>query len=123
MELFVEPFRDRRSDIAIMAKHFVERFARKSGRPVHSLSPAAITALMNYPWPGNVRELQNTIERAVILCTGETLSPSDIQLSALGRSDSAPLITSGSSGFRPVSIDVIEQEHILATLEWTKWNK
>lgn len=123
MELLVEPLRDRRSDIAILANHFVERFAKKSGRPVHSLSPAAVTALVNYPWPGNVRELQNTIERAVILCSGETLGPSDIQLSALGAGDLRMSDDKSRSSFRPVSVDVIEQEHILATLEWTKWNK
>lgn len=123
MELIVEPLRDRRSDIAILANHFVERFAKKSGRPVHSLSPAAITALVNYPWPGNVRELQNTIERAVILCSGETLGPSDIQLSALGAGELRMTDDRTRSSFRPVSVDIIEQEHILATLEWTKWNK
>ncbi|MBS0203914.1 MAG: sigma 54-interacting transcriptional regulator [Planctomycetes bacterium] len=123
MELFVEPLRDRRSDIAILANHFVERFAKKSGRPVHSLSPAAVTALVNYPWPGNVRELQNTIERAVILCSGDTLGPADIQLSALGAGDLRIIDDKSRAAFRPVSVDIIEQEHILATLEWTKWNK
>lgn len=123
MELFVEPLRDRRSDIAILANHFVAKFAKKSGRPVHALSPAAVTALTNYPWPGNVRELQNTIERAVILCPGETLGPSDIQLSALGAGDLRISDDKSRSSFRPVSVEIIEQEHILATLEWTKWNK
>ena len=123
MELIVEPLRDRRSDIAILANHFVERFAKKSGRPVHSLSPAAVTALVNYPWPGNVRELQNTIERAVILCSGEVLGPSDIQLSALGAGELRMTDDKTRASFRPVSVDIIEQEHILATLEWTKWNK
>ena len=123
MELRVEPLRDRRSDIAILASHFVDRFARKSGRPVSSLSPAALTALVKYPWPGNVRELQNTIERAVILCPGETLGPLDIQLSALGAGDLRLTADKSQSSFRPVSVDVIEQEHILAMLEYTNWNK
>jgi len=123
MELTVEPLRDRRTDIAILAKHFMQRFSKKCGRSVSSIAPAALATLVNYGWPGNVRELQNTIERAVILCSGDSIGASDIQLSALGRSDSAPIMTSASAGFRPVSIDVIEQEHILATLEWTKWNK
>ena len=82
-----------------------------------------MSTLVNYGWPGNVRELQNTIERAVILCAGESLTPADIQLSALGRSEAAAVTASSNSGYRAVSIDLIEQEHILATLEWTKWNK
>jgi two-component system, NtrC family, response regulator HydG len=123
MELVVEPLRNRRSDIAVLANHFLERFARKSGRPVHSISPAAITALINYPWPGNVRELQNAIERAVILCSSESLGPGDIQLSSLRSTELRMSDDSGRASFRPVSVDIIEQEHILATLEWTKWNK
>ena len=124
MELIVEPLRDRRTDIAILAKHFMQRFSKKCGRSVSSIMPAAMTTLVNYGWPGNVRELQNTIERAVILCSGDSIGPNDIQLSALGKNDSPTPLPSGSAqGFRPVSIDIIEQEHILATLEWTKWNK
>lgn len=123
MELVVEPLRERRTDIAILAKHFMQRFSKKCGRSVTSIQPAALSTLVNYGWPGNVRELQNTIERAVILCSGETLTPADIQLSALGRSEAASPVSSSGSGYRAVSIDLIEQEHILATLEWTKWNK
>lgn len=124
MELVVEPLRDRRTDIAILAKHFMQRFSKKCGRSVTAILPSALSTLVNYGWPGNVRELQNTIERAVILCSGDTIAPTDIQLSPLGRSDSAPAsIPVSATGYRPVSIDIIEQEHILATLDWTKWNK
>lgn len=124
MELVVEPLRDRRTDIAILARHFMQRFSKKCGRSVTSILPAALNTLVNYGWPGNVRELQNTIERAVILCAGDTITTNDIQLSPLGRNDAAPSAMSVSTtGYRPLSIDIIEQEHILATLEWTKWNK
>ncbi len=123
MELVVEPLRDRRTDIAILAKHFMQRFSKKCGRSVTTILPSAMSTLVNYGWPGNVRELQNTIERAVILCAGDTLAPADIQLSALGRSDTPSSSSSANSGYRAVPIELIEQEHILATLEWTKWNK
>lgn len=125
MELLVEPLRDRRTDIAILAKHFMYRFSKKCGRTVTSIHPAALSTLVNYGWPGNVRELQNTIERAVILCSGDMIGPGDIQLSALGRNE-APIMAASagsSAGYRPVSIEIIEQEHILATLAYTKWNK
>ena len=123
MELVVEPLRDRRTDIAILAKHLMQRFSKKCGRSVTTILPSAMSTLVNYGWPGNVRELQNTIERAVILCAGDTLAPADIQLSALGRSDTPSASSSTNSGYRAVPIELIEQEHILATLEWTKWNK
>jgi len=123
MELVVEPLRDRRTDIAILATHFMQRFSKKCGRAITSILPSALSILVNYDWTGNVRELQNTIERAVILCSADTISPSDIELSALGKNESANLATTSITRFRPVSIDIIEQEHILATLDWTKWNK
>ena len=123
MELFVEPLRNRRLDIAILAKHFLERSAKKSNSLVTSISSAAMLNLSSYFWPGNIRELQNTIERAVILCIGDTIGSADIQLSALGSGRSGPAPEASSEGYRPASVELVEQEHILATLAWTKWNK
>lgn len=123
MELLVEPLRARRSDIAILAKHFLERSVKRSKSQVTSISPAAISTLMNYPWPGNVRELQNTIERAVILCASDTIGMNDIQLSALGAGELKLPSQERQEAFRAVSLDLIEQEQILGTLSWTNWNK
>ena len=123
MELVVEPLRVRRSDVAILAKHFLERAAKRSKSPVMSISPSAISTLMNYPWPGNVRELQNTIERAVILSTSDSIGMNDIQLSALGAGELKSASQERRESFRAVSLDLIEQEQILGTLSWTNWNK
>ena len=123
MELLVEPLRVRRSDVAILAKYFLERAAKRTKCHVTSISPSAISTLMNYPWPGNVRELQNTIERAVILCTSDTIGMNDIQLSALGAGEMKAAVQGRQEGFRVVSLDLIEQEQILGTLGWTNWNK
>lgn len=80
--------------------------------------------LRDYNWPGNVRELQNTIERTVILCRNELVRASDIQLSSLGSRASAPATECISTGeYRELSMADVEQEHILATLEHTGWNK
>jgi DNA-binding NtrC family response regulator len=62
------PLRARRSDIAILANHFVAKYARQDGRDIHEIAPEALEALQAYDWPGNVRELENVIERAVVLC-------------------------------------------------------
>jgi len=63
------PLRDRRSDILLLANHFVEKYAARIGRPVRRISTSAINLLMTYHWPGNVRELENCIEHAVLLCS------------------------------------------------------
>jgi len=81
---------------------------------------------MAYDWPGNVRELQNTVERAVILCTGEIVGASDIQLSGLGGSGEeqrAAAANAACGGFGDVTLEALEQQHILAVLERTSWNK
>ncbi|MCH7988168.1 MAG: helix-turn-helix domain-containing protein, partial [Planctomycetes bacterium] len=83
----------------------------------------ALAALRAYDWPGNVRELQNVIERAVILCANEHIAEHDIQLSPLGMLDLSVQSGSSSGDFREISLGQLEQEHILATLERTGWNK
>ena len=78
VEIHVPPLRERREDIAGLASHFVERFARKSVRPVRGIAPEALKYLTAYDWPGNVRELQNTIERAIVLGASDHIMPDDL---------------------------------------------
>jgi len=65
--------RDRREDIPLLVAHFVPLFARRFGKDVRTVSPAALRELESYDWPGNVRELENVLERAVIRCAGSEL--------------------------------------------------
>ncbi len=71
--IFVPPLRDRRTDIPLLADHFVEKYATRHRRDVRRISTPAIDMLMSYHWPGNVRELENAIERAVLVCDGGVL--------------------------------------------------
>src|SRR5437773_1948324 len=70
----VPPLRERRDDIPLLARHFLERFRTTMGKPIEGISPEAMTRLESYDWPGNVRELENTMERAVALETGREIS-------------------------------------------------
>ena len=123
----MEPLRARRSDIPLLAQYFLDKFARKIGRPAMEFSAAAIELLRNYDWPGNVRELQNTIERAIILALGPQIEAHDIQLSTLGRTagkDTATLsVMNPGDDFQPQSLEDLERRHILATLHSTGGNK
>ena len=76
----IPPLRDRREDIPVLARHFVERYCKDMKKRPLAMSPAAEEALTSYRWPGNVRELQNCIERAVILADGDTLLPRHLNL-------------------------------------------
>jgi DNA-binding NtrC family response regulator len=74
----VPPLRERRGDIPLLIHDFVRRAAQRVKKDVQSVSPEAMTALMNYSWPGNVRELEHAIERAVIVARGETIRPREL---------------------------------------------
>src|SRR2546428_11792433 len=73
--ILVPPLRDRREDIPLLARHFLERFRKTMEKPIEAISPEAMTRLEPYNWPGNVRELENTMERVVALESGREISP------------------------------------------------
>jgi two-component system, NtrC family, response regulator PilR len=72
--LHVPALRDRREDIPLLARHFLESFRKSMEKNVEAISPEAMRRLESYDWPGNVRELENTIERAVALESGREIS-------------------------------------------------
>jgi len=69
-EIFLPPLRERKTDILLLADHFVEKYTVAHGKDVRRISNSAIDMLMAYHWPGNVRELENCMERAVLVCEG-----------------------------------------------------
>src|SRR5579859_3018651 len=68
------PLSDRREDIALLARHFIERFCKSMDKPIVGISAEALRRLEAYDWPGNVRELENTIERAIALESGPEIT-------------------------------------------------
>ncbi|ALA60910.1 Sigma54 dependent transcriptional regulator [Nitrospira moscoviensis] len=70
MVIRVPALRDRKEDIPVLARYFINKYANDFGKPVPELHPSAVTELIAHPWPGNVRELRNVIERAVMLSQG-----------------------------------------------------
>src|ERR1700724_733103 len=71
--LNVPPLRERREDIPLLVRYFVQKHAQRMGREIETIPSQALAALTNYDWPGNIRELQNVIERSVILTDGPEL--------------------------------------------------
>lgn len=72
--IHVPALRERREDIPLLARHFLERFRKTMEKPIEGIAPEALSKLEAYDWPGNVRELENTTERAVALETGKEIS-------------------------------------------------
>ena len=71
--IYLPPLRERKADIPLLAEHFLSRMAAEQGKPTRRLSQAALDLLMQYHWPGNVRELENVMERAILVCDGDTI--------------------------------------------------
>jgi DNA-binding NtrC family response regulator len=69
------PLRRKREDIPLLVAHFMQKYSEENKRKVKEVTPDAMRILMDHAWPGNVRELENTIERAVVLCTGDRITP------------------------------------------------
>jgi DNA-binding NtrC family response regulator len=67
------PLRERRNDIPILVRYFIDKFSARLGKRIDSISPDTMETLLNYDWPGNVRELENVVERAMILSSGNEL--------------------------------------------------
>jgi Nif-specific regulatory protein len=98
----IPPLRDRKEDIPFLAIHFVDRLSKDLASSATQISAAALDRLLSHSWPGNVRELENTIERSLVLASGEILQPADIRIeaprnvSAFG-SQQAPLLPEGET--------------------------
>ncbi|MBV9082995.1 MAG: sigma-54-dependent Fis family transcriptional regulator [Acidobacteriaceae bacterium] len=99
----IPPLRERKEDIPFLAIHFVEKLWKELGAIAHEISPGAIDRLLNHSWPGNVRELENTIERSLVLASGEVLQPADIRIEAprggmsAATSQQAPVLPEGET--------------------------
>src|SRR5437762_7250648 len=107
----VPPLRERRDDIPLLARHFLERFRTTMGKPIESISPEGMTRMASYDWPGNVRELENTIERAVALETGREISLRVLPDRIAGYSGASSMGMPGrqTAGF-PVAVVASEKE-------------
>jgi transcriptional regulator with PAS, ATPase and Fis domain len=69
------PLRDREGDVRLLVDHFLERFSARLGKPIHGLTPPALTVLERYAFPGNVRELRNVVEYAASICREQKIRP------------------------------------------------
>lgn len=120
VELTLPPLRERKSDVPLLAEHFLKRYVRETGRKIQGFTAAAHKKMDAYHWPGNVRELRNVVERAVALGKGPMLDAKDIWLSSL---DTSPGSHPGGDAYEPVDLEEVEKRHIRRTLEYTNWNK
>jgi DNA-binding NtrC family response regulator len=119
MPLEVPPLRQRREDIPLLARHFLDKFAQENGAAVRGFSPAAIRALQTYPWPGNVRELRNIIHRIAVLDPCELVGPEHLGLPTESRPTGGRWVDEVIG----MTIEDINREVTLATLGHVDGNR
>jgi transcriptional regulator with GAF, ATPase, and Fis domain len=110
--ILLPPLRERREDIPLLVRYFVDGHARKLYKKIETIPDDVMRALTRWDWPGNIRELENFIERAVILSKGPVLRP---PLGELEMTD-AP----ADANSQNMSLEATEREHILRVLRETK---
>jgi len=106
--IHVPPLRDRVDDIPLLVEYLTERYASKAGKKIRSVKKKTLELFQAYDWPGNIRELQNVVERAVILCDGDTLA---VDESWLQRESPRPGVASRGLG----RLDVIQEKEMIET--------
>jgi DNA-binding NtrC family response regulator len=121
--IHLPPLRERRDDIPLLVKHFLEKFSAGAT----TVSQGAMRLLMAYPWPGNVRQLENAVERAVALSAGrETLDVSDLppEVEATPQTTATPFVDFPDNGLNmPAYLAAIERDLIQRALDRTKGNR
>jgi DNA-binding NtrC family response regulator len=114
--------RERKEDVPYLADHFMERFARESGKPIQGITPAAQKLLMEFHWPGNVRELENIIERGVALSAGDMLDVADVRLD-LSPARGVPAVTGTAFPPEGITLEQFEDGIIKEALRRSNGNK
>jgi two-component system response regulator HydG len=123
------PLREREGDIPLLAYHFLEVFKKKNNKQIAGFAPETMELMLNYHWPRNVRQLENAIERAVVLCKGNVITPEDlppeiIEAVNMSRSPKGLLVDEKTISI-PLGtpLEVIEKRVIEETLRHSRGNK
>ena len=122
----IPPLRERKSDIPLLAHHFLDYFNRSKKKRIRAISDEAMESLMGYDWPGNVRELENTIERVVILIDHDIITPQDLpeKFHSLPQPEPPTLLEIPEEGISLDSaVNEFERNLILQALIKTGWVK
>ena len=124
--IHVPPLRERAADVPLLASFFLQRFAKRFGKPVKKVSESTMRRLASYAWPGNIRELQNVIERAILLSPGDTLQlapdfcPAPTE-NVVPPPDGIPSPIAPAAAVPIGAMEEVERRHIEAVLAQTNW--
>ena len=115
------PLRDRKEDIPLLVKHFLDRYSRAIGKKIRTIDSATLALMMEHDWPGNVRELENAIEHAVIVEKDSVILPSSLPMNlSKSRAADGDRQRSAEMGLRE-KLNLLEKQILLDTLSRSNW--
>jgi DNA-binding NtrC family response regulator len=119
------PLRERRDDVFLLADHFIDKYSKKMGKEIDSLSEEARMLLLKYSFPGNIRELENMLERAIALIKGRVIQAQDLPEEVCGQTSPIRAICEKIRGAKPLTqaVSLFEKDYIQSILEKTKGKK
>ncbi len=123
VSVWIPPLRQRKTDIPVLAEHFIAKYARENQKPIRGITREALDRLMKYHFPGNVRELENMIERAVVLCRGDYLTADDLPPTLQIESREAIFDPRNIEADYETKLRAFEKEMIQAALKETGGNQ
>jgi DNA-binding NtrC family response regulator len=116
IEVRIPPLRERREDVPLLARHFLDRLSHELGKDVSDFTEGALKLLMDHNWPGNVRELENAVERAIVTCRSRVLTEDDFAFLAQNGAVKPWSIPAG------ITLQEMEKRLIAVTLQRTEGN-
>jgi DNA-binding NtrC family response regulator len=126
VEIHVPPLRQRRSDIPLLAAHFLQHYSRKYGKTARSFSPSALQAMAEHDWPGNVRALRHAVERAVVMGSAAQVTPEDLALTATPAMHRVASVTSAPAetpaAAEDLNLERAERQLVERALAKHAWN-
>jgi len=117
----VAPLRERREDIPVLINFFLKKHTKNTSRLVRGLTPETKRMMHEYAWPGNVRQLESAIERAILLCEGDMITPEDLPLEVQQETKTT---TTGAFKLPPegITFEEVEKNLILQAMDQTDYN-
>lgn len=119
--IMLPPLRERKDDIPLLVNHFIRIYSEKNNKEIKSISPSALSSLMQYHWPGNVRELENVMERTIVMTSKDRIV--DVEIPLAGNNGNFLLMSDNNVSFRNSKKKVIESFEIYYLTEAMKNNQ
>jgi DNA-binding NtrC family response regulator len=115
IEIKIPPLRERKEDIPMLVEHFIEKYGKEHNKDIKGVDEEAMRLIIDYQWQGNVRELSNVIERAVLLCSSDVITPRDL-------TERIRMLDAHQGGLKE-QLSYLERNLIMGRLSQLKWNK